>query len=138
MLILLAQGHDALEVVLTERAGGLAHVGQIAFAGGHLRAADQDDPVRAALREAQEEIGLALDGVHIVSALPAIHPPVSKEAVAPVVAWWREPVELTGSTEVAAIHDVPLSLFADSSARVTFRHPSGYTGPAFTVDDLFI
>jgi 8-oxo-dGTP pyrophosphatase MutT (NUDIX family) len=54
---------DATTILLTERATGLrAHSGQIAFPGGRV---DDDDPtpLAAALREAQEEIGL--DATHV-------------------------------------------------------------------------
>jgi 8-oxo-dGTP pyrophosphatase MutT (NUDIX family) len=46
-------------VLLTQRAAGLTdHAGQIAFPGGKIDPADPD-PLRTALREAEEEIGLA-------------------------------------------------------------------------------
>jgi 8-oxo-dGTP pyrophosphatase MutT (NUDIX family) len=54
---------DETTVLLTERATGLrAHSGQIAFPGGRLDAEDPS-PLAAALREAEEEIGL--DAAHV-------------------------------------------------------------------------
>jgi 8-oxo-dGTP pyrophosphatase MutT (NUDIX family) len=54
---LLAYPHE-VRVLLTQRAATMrVHAGQIAFPGGAIEAAD-NGPVGAALREAQEEIGL--------------------------------------------------------------------------------
>lgn len=54
---LVARPHE-VSVLLTERAAGLReHAGQIAFPGGKIEAGDET-PAAAALREAQEEIGL--------------------------------------------------------------------------------
>ena len=36
------------------------------------------------------------------------------------------------------LHDLPLPLLVDPAARSTARHPSGSTGPAFVVGDLYI
>lgn len=62
---------DETTVLLTQRATGLrAHSGQIAFPGGRL---DPDDasPLAAALREADEEIGLAAGYVRPLGYLDA-------------------------------------------------------------------
>jgi 8-oxo-dGTP pyrophosphatase MutT (NUDIX family) len=58
--VLIAVTDDATEprVILTKRSANLRkHTGQIAFPGGGIDA-DDDGPVAAALREAEEEIGL--------------------------------------------------------------------------------
>ncbi len=50
---------DGWTMLFTERAAGLAsHAGQISFPGGRIDA-DDASPLEAALREAEEEIGLA-------------------------------------------------------------------------------
>ena len=57
-------------VVLTKRSARLKHhPGQIAFPGGRQDPTDPT-PVAAALREAQEEIGLPPDIVEVVGSLP--------------------------------------------------------------------
>ncbi|MEM9144560.1 MAG: CoA pyrophosphatase [Pseudomonadota bacterium] len=58
-----------LRVVLTRRASHLRHhAGQISFPGGKLEAADAT-PLDAALREAEEEIGLASAMVRVLGRL---------------------------------------------------------------------
>ena len=62
-------------VLLTERTAHLStHSGQVAFPGGR---ADPEDatPAHTALREAQEEVGLAPDYVEVLGALPTITQP---------------------------------------------------------------
>jgi 8-oxo-dGTP pyrophosphatase MutT (NUDIX family) len=63
VLIPIVARADGLHLVLTERSAALRkHAGQIAFPGGRIDAADSG-PLGAALREAEEEIGLNGDQV---------------------------------------------------------------------------
>jgi len=58
VLIGLLQRDDGPNVILTQRTGHLnSHAGQVAFPGGKIDPTD-NGPVEAALREAEEEIGL--------------------------------------------------------------------------------
>ena len=58
VLVGLIQRESGLHVILTRRTEALRHhAGQISFPGGRIEDSDQD-PIAAALREAQEEIGL--------------------------------------------------------------------------------
>src|SRR5699024_5371153 len=69
------------EIVLTQRADTLrAHAGQIAFPGGSVDAADPS-PVAAALREAEEEVGLRPDEVGVFGELPVLWLPPNNFAV---------------------------------------------------------
>ena len=68
---LLDGGADGAQVVLTERAGHLRHhAGQISFPGGRIE--NNETPVEAALREAGEEVGLAVGDVEILGHLPGV------------------------------------------------------------------
>ena len=60
---------DALHVVLTQRSAHLnQHAGQVAFPGGKIDATDPT-PLDAALREAEEEVGLPRAHVEVVGPL---------------------------------------------------------------------
>jgi 8-oxo-dGTP pyrophosphatase MutT (NUDIX family) len=144
VLILLADDGDGPDVLLTERAWTLrSHAGQMSFPGGRVDPEDGTGDagvVNAALREAEEETGLKPSGVEPFAIWPALWVPVSNMAVNPVLAWWREPspVAVIDPAEVASVHRVSIAALADPRNRVRCRHPSGYKGPAFVPDDLFI
>ena len=99
-------------ILLTQRNERLAaHSGQIALPGGKI---DEDEtPVQAALREAQEEVGL---DPNMVDALGTFGPYYSGSGyrVSPVVGMVRGEPELTiNHDEVAAVFEVPLSFLMD-------------------------
>ena len=72
------------ELLLTERAHHMrSHPGQVSFPGGSLD--DGETPVQAALREAQEEIGLEPAEVEVFGELPELWLPPSNFAVTPVL-----------------------------------------------------
>jgi 8-oxo-dGTP pyrophosphatase MutT (NUDIX family) len=67
---LLEPGHGGQGIFLTVRASHLRqHAGQIAFPGGAIEAADEG-PAAAALREAQEEVGLEPGSAQVLGYLP--------------------------------------------------------------------
>jgi 8-oxo-dGTP pyrophosphatase MutT (NUDIX family) len=140
VLILFGEGPDGPDVLLIERAATLrSHAGQPAFPGGALDPEDgdveDDGHVRAALREAREEVGLDAATVEVLGTLPALWLPPSGFVVHPVVALWRAPhrVSVVDSAEVAAVVRVPLHALVDPAHRFQVTHPSGWVGPAFEV-----
>jgi 8-oxo-dGTP pyrophosphatase MutT (NUDIX family) len=140
VLILFGEGPQGPDVLYIERAATLrSHAGQPAFPGG---ATDEDDegPVAAALREAEEEVGLDPSGVEIVGTLPDLFLPPSGFVVTPVIAWWRDPhdVHPVDEAEVAAVARVPLAELADPANRLRVTHPSGFLGPAFEVGGMLV
>lgn len=140
VLIALAQTQTGPAVLLCERSADLRkHAGQVAFPGGSLDPGDRSLRA-AALREAQEEVGLDPMTVQIVADLPAIYIPVSGFVVTPVLAWWRQPHPVTpiDAGETAHVALVPLSELTDPANRFRVTHPSGYTGPGFTARGLFV
>ncbi len=95
-------------VILTKRASHLKHhPGQIAFPGGKVDAGDVDAR-SAALREAEEEIGLSPSNVEILGEMPC-HETVTGYAVLPVLARIeREFTATPEAGEVAEVFRVPL------------------------------
>jgi 8-oxo-dGTP pyrophosphatase MutT (NUDIX family) len=145
VLVLFGQGERGPELLLLERAGGLrTHAGQPSFPGGALDpedgAPDGAGPLRAALREAEEETGLDPAGVQVFSVLPRLYIPVSGFVVSPVLGWWREPtpVAAVDPRETARVFTVPVADLTDPANRATAMHPSGHHGPAFLVADALV
>ena len=103
----------SLTLLLTQRPLHMKHhPGQISFPGGRVEASDAD-AAATALRETQEEIGLAREHIEIIGTLPAYHT-VTNYAVTPVVALVRPPFELTlDANEVADAFEVPLDFILD-------------------------
>lgn len=130
---------DDPEVIFIERAPTMRnHAGQIAFPGGGLEPGD-DSLMDAALRETEEEVGLTSDRILVLGMLPAVWVPVSQFTVATAVARWQpSALRPQDPGEVAAVHQIRLSQLCDPASRVTSRHPSGHTGPAFVVGDVFV
>jgi 8-oxo-dGTP pyrophosphatase MutT (NUDIX family) len=141
VLILFGQSDsDGEDVLLTERAHTLrTQPGDISFPGGKLEAFDAS-PTAAALRETREEVGIDPSAVEVVGALPDIYLRPRGFVVTPVLGWWPEPtpLERVDPAEVHRAVRAPLSHLLDPAARFTVTHPSGYVGPGFDFDGLFI
>jgi len=140
VLILFGEGTRGPDVLLIERTAHLrSHAGQPAFPGGGIEP-DDDGPVAAALREAEEETGLDPAGVDVLATLPELWLPPSGNVVTPVLAWWRTPSDVTPADvhEVASVARVPLADLAEPANRLQIRHPSGLVGPAFEVADMLV
>jgi 8-oxo-dGTP pyrophosphatase MutT (NUDIX family) len=138
--MLFGEGPAGPDLLLIERAHSLRdHAGQPAFPGGSLDPEDRD-AVDAALREAEEEVGLARDSVAVLGNLPAVFIPVTGFVVTPVLGWWHSPspVAPVDRGEVAAVVRVPIADLSDPAHRIRVRHPSGWIGPAFTVHGLLV
>jgi 8-oxo-dGTP pyrophosphatase MutT (NUDIX family) len=113
-------------VLLTQRTDHLRdHGGQISFPGGRVEAEDTT-PVDTALRETEEEIGLARQHVEILGFLPEYRTGTGFRVI-PVVALVQPPFELRPDPfEVADIFEVPLAFLLDPANHQ--RHSMHYRG----------
>lgn len=111
VLVLLADGPDGAEVLLTRRPWHMrTHKGEVTFPGGRLDPGETFEA--AALREAHEEVGLPPAEVEVVGRLHPMRLVVSQTWVVPVIARIPRPVELVGhAAEVDRVFWVPLHEF---------------------------
>ncbi|MCV2867394.1 CoA pyrophosphatase [Defluviimonas sp. WL0002] len=134
VLVAFQAGRAGLEIVLTKRASHLKnHPGQIAFPGGKVDATDAD-PVAAALREAEEEIGLTCANVSVMGTTEA-HETVTGFSVTPVLGRILEPFQpVPEAGEVEEVFSVPLAHLADpQNYRVEQRRWRGEWRRYYTV-----
>jgi len=111
VLVALVDRPQGFTVMLTQRTDHLRdHAGQISFPGGKIEKHDED-PVATALREAEEEVGLA---PHVVEVVGSLDRYVTRTgfAVTPVVAFVDPPFTINPDPfEVAEVFEVPLRHF---------------------------
>jgi len=104
---------EGLTILLTQRASQLAkHAAQVAFPGGRLEESDPD-VASAALREAQEEIGLDPARVRVFGYLPD-HLVISGYRVTPVLSIVEPPFAIEPNpAEVESVFEVPAEYIFD-------------------------
>jgi 8-oxo-dGTP pyrophosphatase MutT (NUDIX family) len=104
-----------LNLLFTQRTPHLAaHAGQISFPGGRVEAADASR-ADTALRETEEEIGLARRHIKVLGALSE-YPLPSGFRITPVVGWIEAPFDTQPDPfEVADIFEAPLEHFLDEA-----------------------
>ena len=113
VLVPLVRHELGITVLLTQRTDDMpSHAGQIAFPGGR-RQADDADAVATALRETEEEVGLARRFVDVIGAVDPYRTGTGYE-ITPIVG-----IVTPGFTthadprEVADVFEVPLAHFLD-------------------------
>ena len=113
VLVPLVARDPGLQVLLTRRTDHLRdHAGQISFPGGRAEAHDAD-AIATALRETEEEVGLARASIDVLGTLPA-YATVTGFVVTPVVALVQPGFELKlDAFEVAEAFEVPLAFLMD-------------------------
>lgn len=107
-LVLLYPHERTWHVLLTERASALRHhTGQVSLPGGRVDPGETLE--QAALREAFEEVGIGPDGIDLVGRLTALHIPVSRHLLHPVVGVTASrPAFRIAEAEVARVIEAPL------------------------------
>lgn len=124
VLVPLVPVGNEVHVLYTRRSASLPHhQGQVAFPGGTHDAGRDRDVVATALREANEEIGLRPEDVHVLGPLDDIETMTSRFLITPVVGVTPHPYEWTPCPrEVDQIFTVPLAtlLAPDAQRRETW------------------
>ena len=115
VLVPMVERAGRLSLLFTQRTAHLAaHAGQICFPGGRVESADasRED---TALRETEEEIGLARRHVQVLGALPLYALPTGFH-ITPVVGWIQAPFDTRPDPfEVDEIFEAPLAHFLDAA-----------------------
>jgi len=106
-----------LIVVLVRRAQGGAHGGQLALPGGQRDPGDAD-LAATALREANEELGLAANQLELLAALPMVQTQTTGFRIAPFLARLTGPVPWRlQEREIAEVVEVPVADLARPETR---------------------
>ena len=102
-------------ILLTKRTSTLSsHAGQVAFPGGRIDAGE--DALAAALREAQEEVGLPSDLVEVTGWLPD-YVTGTGFRITPVIGLLSPGfVPVPSAAEVEDVFELPLSILLDPAA----------------------
>jgi 8-oxo-dGTP pyrophosphatase MutT (NUDIX family) len=133
VLVPLYEEGGAWQVLFTERTHAVEdHKGQVAFPGGRVDEADASR-TETALREAEEEIGLARTAVTVLGQLDELLT-VTQYRVTPIVGVFPWPYPFVLSTrELSEVFGVPLAWLADPANReVQWREPM-ISGPKIPV-----
>src|SRR4051812_47981159 len=128
VLVPIVDHPSGLTVIFTRRTTDLkAHSGQVSFPGGR---AEPEDPTPefTALREAREEIGLAVERVEVLARMPDYHTRTGFR-VTPVVGLVIPPLALhPDPREVQEVFEVPLAFLLDpGNHRTETRELQGRT-----------
>lgn len=124
------QSGNGLSLLLTQRAADLKHhAGQVSFPGGRMEAHDANVGA-AALREAEEEVGIAVQQVSVIGYLEPM-PTITGYAVTPVIGLIEASVEpRPDHQEVEFAFEVPLAfLLQPGNHKVVQRELQGKTFP---------
>lgn len=130
VLIPFLMKEDSWHLLFTRRNSDLQeHSGQVAFPGGRMDPLDES-PYATALREAQEEIGLAPNDVQVLGRLND-YLTITNYLVTPVVGVmpWPYPLRIS-SHEVSRVFTIPLAWLADpQNHEVRHRRIPGQDNP---------
>ena len=122
VLVPVLTGEPEPRLVFTKRADTLSrHAGEISFPGGLLN--PSETPVDAALRESEEELGLARAHVEVVGMLPPVQTHVSGIMIVPLVGVLGvDPLFTPNNDEIDVVLEYPLPALVAASAERDLEH----------------
>lgn len=116
VLVAMLPDQPGCPVVFTRRATRMRHhAGEISLPGGLLEDQDEQDVIRAALREAREELGLDAGAVKVHTVLPQLHNSRGVDVYPVLVTHTRRPAWHLNPDEVSEVLEVPLAFFMDET-----------------------
>ena len=139
VLILLYPHEDKVNTVLTLRPSyDGVHSGQVSFPGGKLDPGDESLSA-AALREAEEEVGLSRNDITLIGNLSNLYIPPSNFLVSPFIGKMnKKPLLARNEREVEKIIEVPITYFLDESIKgrktITPREFVTFEAPYYNVE----
>lgn len=139
VLILLYPHKDTINTVLTLRPSyNGVHSGQVSFPGGKLDPTDESLST-AALREAEEEVGLDKKAVKLIGNLSNLYIPPSNFLVSPFVGIMdKKPMLTKDEREVEKIIEVPITYFLNENIKgrktITPREFVSFETPYYDVE----
>jgi 8-oxo-dGTP pyrophosphatase MutT (NUDIX family) len=122
-------------LVFTKRTDTLSrHAGEISFPGG--LADPGEELAAAALREAQEELGLSPSDVELVGALEPVHTRVTGILIVPFVGFlWRDPRFTPNAAEISEVLEFPLGDLVTRGREAEFEHDGrSFTTQVYEMD----
>lgn len=143
VLMLMYPKNSKTHLALIKRNSYLGvHSSQIAFPGGKVEANDSSI-MYTALRETQEEIGIAVDKIKIIRAFTEVYIPPSNFMVFPFLGYANEELQFTpDSKEVATIIELPIADFLDDTRVVNKKMATSYSDdilvPAFKIQEHYV
>ena len=136
-LLLVYPHDDTLHFALTVRGSGLRnHTGQVSLPGGRVDEGESFED--AALREAEEEIGVGPRTVELLGRLTPLHIPVSGYILYPVIGFTSmRPAFQRAEWEVARIIEAPVSVLSDARVFKREMRRRSVNGQSIEVDVPF-
>lgn len=113
VMLLFFKSFGTIKLCLTRRSKALKHhAGQISFPGGRCEKHEEENPLLAALRETNEEIGISPEKIEVLGQLSEVYVYVSNFIVHPYLGWIdHEPQFYKNHNEVEEIIALPVEDF---------------------------
>jgi 8-oxo-dGTP pyrophosphatase MutT (NUDIX family) len=134
VLVPLIEGPEP-HLLFTRRTDQVSHhKGEISFPGG-VRHSEDPDLLATALRETEEELGIAPETFEILGLLAPVHTVVSGYVIVPFVGLLRElPIINPSPEEIDEVLELPVAALVDAEREVMATDGDGVTRGWFAYD----